>query len=351
MYHTLITTKLSSEYNKRLISSDQSLEFIVEDNNVLAVLCGPLESHLAHLEITFNVKLFRKGNSIFIDCCEDAGADLESVLKFLCEKIANGTIIQISDINDAVNRHSKGELFRTTKASDIASKPKIVRDSELEKSLEILSRKKVLKPRTKTQDLYLKLLLTKEIIFAIGPAGTGKTYLAIAAAVSQFLKGKVDRIILTRPAVEAGEHLGFLPGDIKDKVDPYMQPLYDSLYHFLPNGKVSKMVESGQIQLVPLAFMRGRTLANSFIILDEAQNATRVQMKMFLTRLGKDSQMVITGDLTQIDLAKPHESGLLQASKILSKIKEIGFAYFKSTDIVRHALVENIVMAYDEHKS
>ncbi len=351
MYLTLTTTKSLSKLNNLLPSRDQSLEFIVEDNKVLAALCGPLESHLAHLEIAFNVQLFRKGNSIFIESCDENSVELESILKYLCAKISKGTIIQISDIDDAVNRFSKGHYSKTPNAFEMASEPKVGEDVKLKESLEILSKKKVLHPWTQAQDLYLKLLLTKEIIFGIGPAGTGKTYLAVAAAVSQFLQGKVERIILSRPAVEAGEHLGFLPGDIKDKVDPYMQPLYDSLYNFLPNSKVSKMVESGQIQLVPLAFMRGRTLANSFIILDEAQNATRIQMKMFLTRLGKNSQMVVNGDLTQIDLAKPHQSGLLEASKILRNIKEIGFSYFKSKDIVRHALVENIIMAYNEQKT
>ena len=346
----MIKTKSSSKINKRLSNSDQVLEFVVEDNSTLAVLCGPLESHLAHLEIAFNVQLFRKGNSIFIESCGTNGVEIQNILKFLCDKISKGNIIQISDIDDAVNILSKEQYSKTINSDDILPESKFSKNYKSTESLAIFSKKKVLQPRTETQNSYLKLLLTKEIIFGIGPAGTGKTYLAVAAAVSQFLNGKVDRIILTRPAVEAGERLGFLPGDIKDKVDPFMQPLYDSLYHFLPNGKVSKMVESGQIQLVPLAFMRGRTLANSFIILDEAQNATRAQMKMFLTRLGRESQMVITGDLTQIDLAKPFESGLLQASTILRNIKEIGFLYFKSTDIVRHALVERIVTAYDEQK-
>ena len=206
-------------------------------------------------------------------------------------------------------------------------------------------------PKTDLQNFYLKLLLSKEVIFGIGPAGTGKTYLSIAAGVSQFLKGKVERLILTRPAVEAGEHLGFLPGDIKDKVDPYMQPLYDSLYDFLPSSQVAKMIDSGKIQVIPLAFMRGRTLANSFIILDEAQNTTKTQMKMFLTRLGKNSQMVVVGDITQIDLVSEKDSGLKDALKKLNKVDDIGFIELSEKDVVRHDLVKKIINAYEKNKS
>ena len=186
-----------------------------------------------------------------------------------------------------------------------------------------------------------------DLTFGIGPAGTGKTYLAIAVAVSMFLKGQVDKVILTRPAVEAGEKLGFLPGDIKDKIDPYMQPLYDALNDFLPFKQVSKMLEDKKIEIIPLAFMRGRTLSNSFIILDEGQNTTSNQMKMFLTRLGRNSKAAVTGDLTQIDLPKGFVSGLYEATKILNKLNDIGFVYFTSKDVVRHNLVQKIVNAYD----
>ena len=328
----------------------ETLEFKVESNEILARLCGPLESNIAHLEIAFDAQLSRKGNTIFIQCGKSDGKKIYKALEFLCKKVEAGNVIQPSDINSAIKHMSNIDEFIENKISYEEKLGGKNQNSKSLEKLEILSKKEIVMPKTDRQKLYLKLLQQKEIVFGVGPAGTGKTYLAIAAAVSQFLKRKVDKIILTRPAVEAGEQLGFLPGDIKDKVDPYMQPLYDSLYKFLPSGQLSRMVESGKIQVVPLAFMRGRTLSNSFIVLDEAQNTTKVQMKMFLTRLGENSQMVITGDLTQIDLAKPQDSGLLHASKILKNLSGIGFSYFDSSDIVRHALVEKIILAYNDHK-
>jgi phosphate starvation-inducible PhoH-like protein len=190
-------------------------------------------------------------------------------------------------------------------------------------------------------------LLSNELGFGIGPAGTGKTYLAVAVGVSMFLGGKVDKIILSRPAVEAGERLGFLPGDLKDKVDPYMQPLYDALNDFLPGNQMQKLVEDKRIEIAPLAFMRGRTLSNAFVVLDEAQNATTMQMKMFLTRLGQGSRMVITGDRTQVDLPRGVTSGLRNAEAILKDVKGVGFSYFTSKDVVRHPLVARIIEAYE----
>ena len=209
------------------------------------------------------------------------------------------------------------------------------------------TKKKLISPRNINQKDFIGNLMNYDLTFGIGPAGTGKTYLAIAVAVSMFLKGQVDKVILTRPAVEAGEKLGFLPGDIKDKIDPYMQPLYDALNDFLPVKQVSKMLEDKKIEIIPLAFMRGRTLSNSFIILDEGQNTTSNQMKMFLTRLGRNSKAAVTGDLTQIDLPKGFVSGLYEATKILNKLNDIGFVYFTSKDVVRHNLVQKIVNAYD----
>ena len=191
-------------------------------------------------------------------------------------------------------------------------------------------------------------MLNKELVFGIGPAGTGKTYLAIAVGVSLFSQGLIEKLVLTRPAVEAGERLGFLPGDMKEKVDPYMQPLYDALNDFLPGKVVSKMYERGSIEIAPLAFMRGRTLKDSFIVLDEGQNASASQMKMFLTRLGIGSRMVVTGDITQVDLPKGYKSGLVEASEVLSKIKEIDFIKFSDVDIVRHSLVRKIAKAYEK---
>ena len=216
---------------------------------------------------------------------------------------------------------------------------------------DLKTKKKLISPRNYSQKDFIENLINYDLTFGVGPAGTGKTYVAIAVAVSMFLKGQVDKVILTRPAVEAGEKLGFLPGDIKDKIDPYMQPLYDALYDFLPTKQVTKMLEGKIIEIIPLAFMRGRTLSNSFIILDEGQNTTSNQMKMFLTRIGRGSKAAVTGDLTQIDLPKGFESGLNEASKILKKIKEIRFVYFTSKDVVRHNLVQKIVDAYDDKSS
>ena len=212
---------------------------------------------------------------------------------------------------------------------------------------EIKTRKKMVEPRTAAQKAYVRSLFENELCFGIGPAGTGKTYLAVAVGVTMFIGGHVDKIILSRPAVEAGERLGFLPGDMKDKVDPYMQPLYDALNDFLPGKQLAKMMEEKRIEIAPLAFMRGRTLANAFVVLDEAQNATTMQMKMFLTRLGEGSRMVITGDRSQVDLPRGVQSGLADAERLLSTIPKIGFNYFTSKDVVRHPLVAAIIEAYE----
>jgi phosphate starvation-inducible PhoH-like protein len=213
--------------------------------------------------------------------------------------------------------------------------------------VEIKTRKKLIEPRTDAQKAYVQSLFDNALAFGIGPAGTGKTYLAVAVGVNMFINGKVDKIILSRPAVEAGEKLGYLPGDMKDKVDPYMQPLYDALNDFLPGKQAAKMIEEKIIEIAPLAFMRGRTLSNAFVVLDEAQNATTMQMKMFLTRLGEGSRMVITGDRTQIDLPRGVGSGLSDAERLLKNIPKISFNYFTSKDVVRHPLVAAIIEAYE----
>ena len=213
--------------------------------------------------------------------------------------------------------------------------------------VEIKTRKKLVEPRTDAQKAYVRSLFENELSFGIGPAGTGKTYLAVAVAVNHFISGNVDRIILARPAVEAGEKLGYLPGDMKDKIDPYMQPLYDALNDFFPSKQVAKLIEEKRIEIAPLAFMRGRTLANAAVVLDEAQNATTMQMKMFLTRLGEGSRMAITGDRTQIDLPRGVNSGLWEAERLLKNIPKISFNYFTSKDVVRHPLVARIIEAYE----
>jgi phosphate starvation-inducible PhoH-like protein len=212
---------------------------------------------------------------------------------------------------------------------------------------ELRTRRKSVEPRTEAQKAYVRNLFDHELSFGIGPAGTGKTYLAVAVGVTFLIGGHVDRIVLSRPAVEAGERLGFLPGDMKDKVDPYMQPLYDALNDFLPAKQVLKLIEEKQIEIAPLAFMRGRTLSNAFVVLDEAQNATSMQMKMFLTRLGEGSRMVITGDRTQVDLPRGTASGLAEAERILHGVAGVSFNYFSSKDVVRHPLVGRIIEAYE----
>ena len=209
--------------------------------------------------------------------------------------------------------------------------------------------KRVVQPRTPNQRKYLEAIERHDMVFGLGPAGTGKTYLAVAMAVSALLAKKVSRIILVRPAVEAGERLGFLPGSLQEKVDPYMRPLYDALYDLIDPAKVDRMLETGVIEIAPLAFMRGRTLSEAFIIMDEAQNTTNEQMKMFLTRLGNGSRAIITGDLTQIDLPNPRKSGLLEAVRVLDGIEGVAFCHFENTDVVRHALVQRIVQAYESH--
>ncbi len=216
---------------------------------------------------------------------------------------------------------------------------------------ELRTRKRGVEPRTEAQKAYVANLFAHELGFGIGPAGTGKTYLAVAVGVTMFLSGAVEKIILSRPAVEAGERLGFLPGDMKEKIDPYMQPLYDALNDFLPGKQMQKLIEEKRIEIAPLAFMRGRTLSNAFIVLDEAQNATTMQMKMFLTRLGEGSRMVITGDRTQIDLPRGTSSGLAEAERILNGVKGVSFNYFTSKDVVRHPLVGRIIEAYESDEA
>lgn len=214
-------------------------------------------------------------------------------------------------------------------------------------ALTLKTKKRLITPRTAMQSRFFEVMNTYEMVFGLGPAGTGKTFLAVAKAVALMLEGKVDRIILTRPAVEAGENLGFLPGDLKEKIDPYLRPLYDALYDMLPADMVDKKIETGEIEIAPLAYMRGRTLAHSVVILDEAQNTTAMQMKMFLTRLGEGSRMIINGDLTQTDLPRGVVSGLVDAVRILKNVPEIGFVEFTEKDVVRHGLVSKIVKAYE----
>lgn len=313
----------------------------ISDNGVLAEICGPGDLNILKIEQLLGVIILRTEHGLAIhgEEASDVTRAAEAITA-LKDRIASGKAMEPGDV-DAVLR-----------MQPTANKPASSSKEQMEMfeggSLEFRTRKKTIEPRTETQKAYVQQLFAHEMVFGIGPAGTGKTYLAVAAAVNFFLEGHVDKIILTRPAVEAGERLGFLPGDMKEKVDPYMQPLYDALNDFLPGRQVTKMMEEKRIEIAPLAFMRGRTLSNAFIILDEAQNATTMQMKMFLTRLGENARMVITGDRSQIDLPRGVPSGLVEAEKFLKGVPDIGFTRFSSVDVVRHPLVAKIIEAYDK---
>ena len=317
------------------VVTERTVEF--PDNRLLVELCGEYDRNLAQLEQLLSVQINRRGNLLAI--LGEARDRAAEVLQGLYERLEQGKTVEAGDIDAAVRM---GEAAEGTGVRD-GDQIEMFKGGDVE----IKTRKKTVEPRTAAQKAYVQSLFDKELAFGIGPAGTGKTYLAVAVGVNMFIGGHVDRIILSRPAVEAGERLGFLPGDMKDKGDPYMQPLYDALNDFLPGKQVAKLIEEKKIEIAPLAFMRGRTLANAFVVLDEAQNATTMQMKMFLTRLGEGSRMVITGDRSQVDLPRGVTSGLRDAERLLGGIKDISFNYFTSKDVVRHPLVAQIIEAYD----
>ncbi|MBV1896344.1 MAG: PhoH family protein [Rhodobacteraceae bacterium] len=312
-------------------SNEMEIEF--PDNRLLIDLCGEHDKNLATIEQKLGVQINRRGNQLWILGKEDAQNRTAEVLGALYARLEAGRTVESGDMDrelrmEAARSGDQLEMFRGGK-------------------VEIKTRKKLVEPRTDAQKAYVQSLFANELAFGIGPAGTGKTYLAVAVGVSMFLNGQVDKIILSRPAVEAGERLGFLPGDMKEKIDPYMQPLYDALNDFLPSKQLAKLFEEKNIEIAPLAFMRGRTLSNAFVVLDEAQNASTMQMKMFLTRLGEGSRMVITGDRTQVDLPSGTPSGLADAERLLNSVPKISFNYFTSKDVVRHPLVAAIIEAYE----
>jgi phosphate starvation-inducible PhoH-like protein len=305
------------------------------DHHLLVQLFGDNDKNLLDIEQKLNVFTSSRGNTVSISGLETDVNYAKLILESLYHRLQQGHDIGIKDINAMVSQfHSVEGNMDDAVILDINNQ------------FIIKTRKKNIIPYSKNQLNYINLIQQKDIVFAEGPAGTGKTYLAVAMAVSMFLNRDIERIILSRPIVEAGEKLGFLPGDIKDKIDPYLRPLYDALHDMLSSDILTKLVESGDIELAPLAFMRGRTLNNAFIILDEAQNTTPVQMKMFLTRLGESSKIVITGDLSQIDLPPNVKSGLADATTKLADISEIGFAQFSNKDIIRHPLTSKIIDAY-----
>ncbi|MCV2889075.1 PhoH family protein [Ruegeria aquimaris] len=320
------------------VQTDLHLEF--PDNRLLIDLCGEHDRHLVLVEQVLGVQIVRRGNHLSI-----LGGDPETraraaeILEALYDRLQSGRPVEGADVDRELR------MGRATEEPDPRDGDQL--EMFLGGRFEIKTRKKPVEPRTEAQKAYVKSLFENELAFGIGPAGTGKTYLAVAVGVTMFINGLVDRIILSRPAVEAGEKLGYLPGDMKDKVDPYMQPLYDALNDFLPGKQVAKLIEEKKIEIAPLAFMRGRTLANAFVVLDEAQNATTMQMKMFLTRLGEGSRMVITGDRSQVDLPRGVMSGLADAERLLKPVPGISFNYFTSKDVVRHPLVAAIIEAYE----
>jgi phosphate starvation-inducible PhoH-like protein len=317
--------------------SDTVLEF--PDNRLLIDLCGELDRNIVQIESRLGVAIQRRGNHLALHGPALEREMAEQVLRALYARLEQGRPVTPGDIEAAIRMGPGPAPVAEARVSQL--------DMFSGEPLEIRTRRKLVEPRTATQKAYVRNLFRSELVFGVGPAGTGKTYLAVAAAASMYIDGHVDRIILSRPAVEAGERLGFLPGDMKEKVDPYMQPLYDALNDFFPPKQVQKLIEEKQIEIAPLAFMRGRTLANAYVVLDEAQNATTMQMKMFLTRLGEGSRMAVTGDTTQIDLPRGVSSGLVEAERILRDVPGVGFTHFTAEDVVRHPLVARIIRAYE----
>ena len=316
------------------MSTGTLTEALIEfpDNRLLIDLCGEHDRNLADIEHKLHVQILRRGNQLAVIGEEAPRQEAVEVLESLYQRLEQGRPVGAGDID----RELRMGAAPGDQLEMFGSGP-----------VEIKTRKKLVEPRTDAQRAYVRALFGHELCFGIGPAGTGKTYLAVAVGVSMYLGGHVDRIILSRPAVEAGERLGFLPGDMKEKVDPYMQPLYDALNDFLPAKQLARLMEEKTIEIAPLAFMRGRTLSNAFVVLDEAQNATSMQMKMFLTRLGEGSRMVVTGDRSQVDLPRGVTSGLGEAERLLTSVAGISFSYFTARDVVRHPLVAAIIDAYD----
>lgn len=309
------------------------LSFELFNNQLLKVVVGVNDENMRLVEKMLNVEILSFGNQITIKGAANDVENAKTVINILYEKASKGHVVGEQEVKAAVRICGGVES-----ADEKQSLSEIV----------LKTKKRYIYPRSATQAKYITEMMQNELVFGLGPAGTGKTYLAVALAVSMMLEGAVDKIILSRPAVEAGENLGFLPGDLKEKVDPYLRPLYDALYEMLPAEQVDKKLALGEIEIAPLAFMRGRTLSNAFVILDEAQNTTPMQMKMFLTRLGENSRMVVNGDLSQVDLPRGVISGLRDALDTLKGISNIGSVTFSANDVVRHGLVAKIVKAYEE---
>ena len=316
---------------------DNSISVNIFNNEMLMEVVGSFDSNLKELEKKSRSKIYFRGNSITIRGNKNENEKIKNAIEYLIDRFRSNKKLDRNDVVASLNN----DMIK-----DIKNQSTVQPIDEV-----IKTPKKSVIPRSKKQKEYVKSLKANQITMSTGPAGTGKTYLAVAVALSMLLEKKVERIILSRPAVEAGERLGFLPGDMKDKIDPYLRPLYDSLHDLLDYEKIERKIESGNIEIAPLAFMRGRTLKNSFAILDEAQNATGTQIKMFLTRIGENSKLVVNGDPSQIDLPNKNQSGLLESQNILKDIKEIGIINFDHKDVVRHPLVTKIVEAYNKNNN
>ena len=327
--------KLSSNL-KFVYSDNNSISVIFQNNDLLMGVVGEFNSNLKELEKLTNSTIYFRGNSILIKNGSGKNEIVKNAIQFLAEQFINNGSIEKKDIISSINQFMIEE-----------------KNNKSNQNIEYIIKtpKKSVIPRSERQKKYVRALRESDIIISAGPAGTGKTFLAVAVALTMLLEKKIERIILSRPAVEAGERLGFLPGDMKEKVDPYLRPLYDSLYDLLDYEKIQKRIEIGDIEIAPIAFMRGRTLKNSFAILDEAQNATDIQIKMFLTRIGENSKIIINGDPSQIDLPNKNLSGLNRSKKLLGHLKEISVVDFDHSDVVRHPLVSKIVKAYSDQNN
>ncbi|MDC3004716.1 PhoH family protein [Candidatus Pelagibacter sp.] len=327
-----ILEKKHTQYLKFVYSENNNLSIIFQSNELLSNVVGEFNSNIKELEKITNTNIYTRGNSISVKGSDKENEIIKNAIIFLLDRLLNNGSLEKKDVLSSINEFM------------------IEEKSENKNNVEYIIKtpKKSVIPRSEKQKNYVRALKEKDIVISAGPAGTGKTFLAVAVALSMLLEKKIERIILSRPAVEAGERLGFLPGDMREKVDPYLRPLYDSLYDLLDFEKIQKKIEIGDIEIAPLAFMRGRTLKNSFAILDEAQNATDTQIKMFLTRIGENSKIVINGDPSQIDLPNKSYSGLVRSKKILGHIKEISTIDFDHLDVVRHPLVSKIVKAYSD---
>ena len=315
-----------------------TVDLVFENNRLASALCGEFDQNLALIERRLGVDARARGNMVTLAGPAGALAVARRALDSLYDRLLEGHEIAQGDVEGAI---------RMAEAEEAQLPLPTLAESGRVQFARIATRKKSVVARTPMQDAYIRAMDRAELVFGTGPAGTGKTYLAVAFAAAMLERGEVERIILTRPAVEAGERLGFLPGDMREKVDPYLRPLYDALYDMMPAERVERGLQSGVIEVAPLAFMRGRTLANAVVILDEAQNTTSMQMKMFLTRLGENSKMVVTGDPTQVDLPRGERSGLVEALGLLDGIEGIHISRFTDKDVVRHALVGRIVRAYE----